>query len=166
MRRLAIIGGLFGLLTLTAGCAELAATAAGQIATTAVNQIAAAAVDERMSSILGKDCNSYRFVREGTYCVDDDPPVDPGPPLYCVKTLGGIECYDQPDPYAVAESGRTNQPQALRSPNYEVAKQQAEAQRSARQKSREARRTPQSPPESGDEERKAAPQWVTDGLDI
>ena len=154
MRRLSIIFGLFGVLALTSGCAQMVAGAA--------NQVAVAAVDQKLSQVLERDCNSYRFIRGGEYCERRAAP-DPGPEIYCFKTLGGIDCHRKPDPYEVSGAGRTVEPQALQSPSYDVVKQQAEERRAEEKSERRARTLPVEPEE---EEpymlRKPAPQQISD----
>lgn len=120
MIRVVKVFGVLGVLLLVSGCAPLL--------TGVVNQVAVATVDTKVSDVLDRDCNSYRFVRGGRYC-EERAFVDPGPEVYCHKTLGAVDCYQQPDPYNVQKSGRTVPPSQLASPGYETIKRRAEDNR-------------------------------------
>ncbi len=156
MTRAMKIVGILGILLITGGCAQLAASV--------VNQVAVATVDQKVSDILERDCNSYRFVRGGDYC-EEQAFVDPGPQVYCYKTLGGVDCHEKPDPYKVSKHGRTNQPKELATPSYKTMQQQADANRE-----RLRRRRGDDEPRDHEPEwrvpQKRPPQNVSDETDI
>ncbi len=148
--------GVLSVLLLASGCAQLAAGV--------VNQVAIATIDNKVSDALDRDCNSYRFVRGGHYC-EEKAFVNPGPELYCHKTLGAVECYRKPDPYNVEKSGRTVPPSQLATPTYEAIKRQADANRERlRRRYGEPETDEQEPDWRVPEERK--PQNVSNETDI
>jgi hypothetical protein len=156
MIRVVKVFGVLSVLLLTSGCAQLAAGV--------VNQVAVATVDEKVSDLLDRDCNSYRLVRGGTYC-EERAFVNPGPELYCHRTLGAVDCYRKPDPYDVEKSGRTLPPAQLATPRYETIKRRAEANRE-----RLRRRDDTEDPEAAEPEwrmpEKRLPQDVSNDVNI
>jgi hypothetical protein len=52
--------------------------------------------DHVISAASGKDCSVVRLQNDQTYCVEDQ--VHPEPAVYCYRELGGVTCYDRPDP--------------------------------------------------------------------
>jgi hypothetical protein len=66
------------------------------------------ATDHLLSSYTGRDCSIIHYEKEGEYCVPYPKEIDRSK-LVCVKTLGGVECHQRPDPYL-------GQVQALGSP--------------------------------------------------
>lgn len=81
-----------GLLVLaTAGCA--------------VNAVKA--LDGHVSSAVEQECRVVNLIRGEKYC--QHPPLAEGtePRLYCFRTLAGVDCHADKDPYGVSESGRT-----------------------------------------------------------
>jgi hypothetical protein len=120
MMRAVKVFGVVSVLLMASGCA--------QVLTGVVNQVAVAAVDQKVSDVLDRDCNSYRLVRGGDYC-EERAFVNPGPEIYCHRTLGAVDCYHQPDPYDVDKTGRTVAPAELATPRYETIKRRAESNR-------------------------------------
>ena len=120
MMRAVKVFGVLSVLLLASGCA--------QVLTGVVNQVVVATVDKKVSDVLDRDCNSYRFVRGGAYC-EEQAFVNPGPEIYCHKTLGAVDCYQQPDPYDVDKTGRTVAPTELATPRYETIKRRADSNR-------------------------------------
>lgn len=53
-------------------------------------------VDHAISVGSGKDCSILRTERGLTYCKEDMPKVRQN--LYCYRDLGGVTCYDKPNP--------------------------------------------------------------------
>ena len=71
----------------------------------AVNAVKA--LDGHVSSAVEQDCRVVNLIRGEKYC--QHPPLAEGkePALYCFRTLAGIDCHADKDPYGVGESGRT-----------------------------------------------------------
>ena len=55
-------------------------------------------VDHAVSIGSGKDCSTVRKERGLTYCVEDMPQIRQN--IFCYRDLGGVTCYDRPDPHA------------------------------------------------------------------
>jgi hypothetical protein len=72
-------------------------------------------VDQTASIRLDKDCSAMHIFTGEEYCLPHTVPSG-RTPVYCFKTLGGIDCYDNPDPYAVAETDRAKPSQQLAAP--------------------------------------------------
>ena len=53
--------------------------------------------DHAISLYSGKHCSSVRLEQGLTYCVEDEKHI--APLVHCYSTLGGVTCYDRPDPY-------------------------------------------------------------------
>jgi len=102
MLRLLRTSFLFGSLFFLAGC------------TTA----AIAVIDEKMSQLTEKDCTSVNIVFGDGYCKEKTRPINQEP-VYCYRTLGGIDCYAEKDPYA-GPSGRVREVSALGSKGAKV----------------------------------------------
>jgi hypothetical protein len=41
--------------------------------------------------VSGRDCSAVRVERHGPWCVA--PPGPPGPPPYCTRSLGAVDCW-------------------------------------------------------------------------
>jgi hypothetical protein len=70
-------------------------------------------VDAVLSRKLDQDCAVINLL-EGPYCRSRTLP-NPQAPVYCYRTLGGVDCHAQADPYAV-ERERVTAPRALAMP--------------------------------------------------
>ena len=54
--------------------------------------------DHVVSFFSGKNCSTIRREKGQTYCEEDE--LQPGAPkVYCYRALGGVTCYDRPDPF-------------------------------------------------------------------
>jgi hypothetical protein len=54
--------------------------------------------DHIVSFFSGKNCSTIRREKGLTYCEEDE--MQSGSPrVYCYRALGGVTCYDRPDPY-------------------------------------------------------------------
>ncbi len=54
--------------------------------------------DHIVSFFSGKNCSTVRREKGLTYCEEDE--LQPGAPkVYCYRALGGVTCYDRPDPF-------------------------------------------------------------------
>lgn len=104
MRRLLTVLALFALAPLTSGCL-----------TAVVANNTFGAIDQAVSQKLDKDCSTYYLVGGKSYC-QDRLHADLRAPVYCTRTLGGVECYSETDPYAVTDSARVAAPRVLTSP--------------------------------------------------
>jgi hypothetical protein len=54
----------------------------------------------RVEKRLGMTCNIENVITEGSYCVSNFKPTD-RQEVFCFKTLGGVDCYAEPDPYSL-----------------------------------------------------------------
>jgi hypothetical protein len=96
LKRLGVLGAL---VLATSGCAMMADVAA----TSAV----VAVVDRTVSDYTEKECRVADMIRDGAMCKVPAPPQPPPAPVYCFKTLGGTDCYSDPDPYDLASDTMT-----------------------------------------------------------
>ena len=82
---------------LLAGCGTDPVTlTAAVIGTTAgsVAVIQRTPVDAVVSAVSGKDCSVVRLDQGKTYCRPTEPPPDAPP--YCTRSLGVVDCWDDP----------------------------------------------------------------------
>jgi hypothetical protein len=81
-------------LLLLAACdpASLGTTAAVGVGSVAV--IGRTPVDAVVSLASGRDCSVVRLDRGQSYCRPVEAP--PGPPPYCTRSLGGVDCWREP----------------------------------------------------------------------
>ncbi len=85
----------------------LLATACGgeSIVASTVASTVVGAVDEAVSRRTDQECSVMNFVDGDGYCRSRT--VASGrPPVHCYKTLGGVDCYGQTDPYGLAKTGQ------------------------------------------------------------
>ena len=54
--------------------------------------------DHLMSAATGRDCSIIHYEQDGAFC-QDPPKVIDRRNLYCIKTLGGVECHERANPY-------------------------------------------------------------------
>lgn len=69
----------------------------------------------RVERRLEMTCNLENIVVEGTYCVSNFKPTD-RQEVFCFKTLGGVDCYAEPDPYSLEGRQLPAPPRALADP--------------------------------------------------
>lgn len=69
----------------------------------------------RVERRLGMTCNLENIVIEGSYCVSNFKPTD-RQEVFCFKTLGGVDCYAEPDPYSLEGRQLPGPPRALADP--------------------------------------------------
>jgi hypothetical protein len=69
----------------------------------------------RVERRLGMTCNLENIVIEGSYCVSNYKPTD-RQEVFCFKTLGGVDCYAEPDPYSLEGRQLPGPPRALADP--------------------------------------------------
>jgi hypothetical protein len=60
-------------------------------------------------------CNPLNFLSDGTYCVSNYKPTD-RQEVFCFKTLGGVDCYAEPDPYSLEGRQLPGPPRVLADP--------------------------------------------------
>ncbi|MHA1114165.1 MAG: hypothetical protein ACTSRY_06630 [Alphaproteobacteria bacterium] len=102
-------GALGALLALgLGGCAEIGipATMVSAQVTSLVNTDKSL-TGHLVSYATGMDCGSLNFAETGTYCREPKADPPPEPPRYCYRTLGEVNCYDRPDPYAYSAAPRS-----------------------------------------------------------
>lgn len=65
-------------------------------------------LDHMASLATGEDCSAVRWERHGPWCAP--PPAPPGPPPYCTRSIGSVDCWTARPPGAslrgVADPGR------------------------------------------------------------
>lgn len=61
-------------------------------------------VDEAMSRRTDQECSVMNFVDGDGYCRSRTVPSG-RPPVHCFRTLGGVDCYEETDPYGLTETG-------------------------------------------------------------
>lgn len=69
----------------------------------------------RVERRLDMTCNLENLVTDGSYCVSNYKPTD-RKEVYCFKTLGGVDCYAEPDPYSLEGRQLPGPPRALADP--------------------------------------------------
>lgn len=72
-------------------------------------------VKTRIERRLEVTCNPLNLVSDGTYCVSNYKPTD-RQEVWCFKTLGGVDCYGEPDPYSLEGRALPAPPRALADP--------------------------------------------------
>lgn len=72
-------------------------------------------VKTKIERRLEMTCNPLNILSDGTYCVSNYKPSD-RQEVYCFKTLGGVDCYAEPDPYSLEGRQLPAQPRALADP--------------------------------------------------
>lgn len=60
-------------------------------------------------------CSIYYILEEGSYCVSKYKPTG-REEVHCFKTLGGVDCYSERDPYMLAGRNLPAAPRALADP--------------------------------------------------
>lgn len=102
-------GALGALLALgLGGCAEV-----GLPATMVTAQVASLINTDKsltghlVSYVTGEDCSSLALAETGRFCREPQADTPPEPPRYCYRTLGEVNCYHRPDPYAFSASSKT-----------------------------------------------------------
>ncbi|WP_374465914.1 hypothetical protein [Ferrovibrio sp.] len=72
-------------------------------------------VKTRIERRLEVTCNPLNLVSDGTYCVSNYKPTD-RQEVWCFKTLGGVDCYGEPDPYSLEGRALPAPPRPLADP--------------------------------------------------
>lgn len=71
--------------------------------------LAVGTFDTKLSQITDAKC-SYAHVLVGDSYCQSRTVATAATPLYCFRSLGRVDCYDTPDPYAINGSGRALEP--------------------------------------------------------
>lgn len=100
--RLAKFIALISLLATLSGCASMAS-------------LAIETVDAKISEMRDEKCQLANLVFGRTYCQSTKREVAESE-VYCFKTLGGVDCYDRPAPYAAGTTERSSPQAPLQSP--------------------------------------------------
>lgn len=99
-RRLCLAAPLVALLlSACGGEAFVISTIASSTTSTAVQTI-----DLAMSRKTDEECSVMNFVDGDGYCRPRTVPSG-RPQVHCFKTIGGVDCYTEKDPYGLAETG-------------------------------------------------------------
>jgi hypothetical protein len=104
------------ILLLLVGCGlspEQAATVGVGVGVGSVAVIGRTPVDAAVSIVSGRDCSVVRLEQDKSYCKPIEPP--PEPPPYCSRSLGVVDCWQDPaslpdHPPQVADGPRTLTP--------------------------------------------------------
>ena len=87
MRKIGTIAALLVSASLLGGCGVAAVTM----------------IDETMSSFTGKECRVRHVFQDDKAICYEAVGLPEGPRVYCYRTLGGIDCYREPNPLGGAE---------------------------------------------------------------
>ncbi|WP_300303014.1 hypothetical protein [Ferrovibrio sp.] len=72
-------------------------------------------VKTRIERRLEMTCNPLNMISDGTYCVSNYKPTD-RQEVWCFKTLAGVDCYAEPDPYSLEGRALPAAPRPLADP--------------------------------------------------
>ena len=72
-------------------------------------------VKTRIERRLDVTCNPLNMISDGSYCVSNYKPTD-RQEVWCFKTLGGVDCYGEPDPYSLEGRALPAPPRPLADP--------------------------------------------------
>jgi len=87
--------------------------------TTGCTTAAVAVIDEKISQMTDKECTSVNIMLGESYCRDKVRQIKQEP-VYCYKTLGGVDCYAEKDPYENGTNERVRDVSELGSKGAEV----------------------------------------------
>lgn len=83
----------------------------------ACTETAIGAIDEKISQWTDRECSTVFVMLGDDYCREKHVAGDrPGEKIHCFRTLGGVDCYAEADPYGINGSGRTRQATRLTDP--------------------------------------------------
>lgn len=77
--------------------------------------LAAHVVQTKIERQLDVSCSPFNLLSDGSYCVSNYKPTD-RQEVWCFKTLGGVECYREPDPYSLEGRALPDAPRPLADP--------------------------------------------------
>jgi hypothetical protein len=93
-------------------CVLMALPVLGACALPAIANNTIGAFDKSVSLKRDQDCSVLYLIDGAPYCRERLVP-DHRKPVYCYRTMGGVDCYAEKDPYGSAQSGRVRPPQPL-----------------------------------------------------
>lgn len=83
----------------------------------ACTETAIGAIDEKVSQWTDRECSTVFMMLGDNYCREKRVIGDrPGERIHCFRTLGGVDCYAEADPYGINGSGRARQSTRLTDP--------------------------------------------------
>ena len=83
----------------------------------ACTETAIGAIDEKISQWTDRECSTVFMMLGDNYCREKRVIGDrPGERIHCFRTLGGVDCYAEADPYGINGSGRARQATRLTDP--------------------------------------------------
>ena len=85
---------LLAVVAATVGCVETAAIVVG-VGVAAVPVVGRTLGDVAISAISGKDCSLVRLDAGRSYCAPQEPA--PARPVVCLRSLGVVDCYTNPE---------------------------------------------------------------------
>lgn len=77
--------------------------------------LAAHVIQTKIERQLDVACSPLNLLSDGTYCVSNYKPTD-RQEVWCFKTLGGVDCYSEPDPYSLEGRALPDSPRPLADP--------------------------------------------------
>lgn len=80
---------------------------------------AVAVIDEKISQMTEKDCTTVNIMLGEDYCRDRDRSLRQEQ-VYCYRSLGGVDCYREKNPYDTDKSPRVQPAAVLGSAGAEV----------------------------------------------
>ena len=89
------------------------------LSTTGCTSAAIAVIDEKISQMTEMDCTSVNVMLGESYCRDKLRKLKQEE-VYCYKTLGGIDCYREKNPYKTEKYNRARAVTALGSKGAKV----------------------------------------------
>jgi hypothetical protein len=81
----------------------------------AVVGVGAEVVKIKIERRMEMTCNPLNLLSDGTYCVSNYKPTD-RQEVWCFKSLAGVDCYGEPDPYSLAGHQLPAAPRPLADP--------------------------------------------------
>ncbi|OUR75290.1 hypothetical protein A9Q83_17830 [Alphaproteobacteria bacterium 46_93_T64] len=88
------------------------------LAATGCTTAAVAVIDEKISQLTDKECTSVNIMFGEDYCREKKRVIKQDP-VYCYRTLGGVDCYSKKEPYT-KPSARVREVSALGSKGAKV----------------------------------------------
>lgn len=82
------------------------------LGTTGCTTAAVAVLDEKISQMTEMDCTSVNVLLGESYCRENKRNLKQEK-IFCYKTLGGIDCYREKNPYKTEKSARVRPVTAL-----------------------------------------------------
>lgn len=104
------------LLPLLGACSLPLPTAGEQ----AAQGLAAGVAVNRVEKRYDVECSVFNILEAGEYCVSRFKPTDRDE-VYCFKSLGGVDCYAERDPYQLAGRSLPTAPRPLADPRMPMA---------------------------------------------